>query len=189
MSTPRTAIFLQNACLSHRYIRNSDTSTVVERPERVRAVKIGLAAAIARIKEINSDKRVDGSHASDLSDPAPTVNGLEPDHSAGDLTAALEQMRLDSQSGPFSTPSHEHGHEAVDVIHSSAKINILNHSAVKYIHGDIDGDIYLENLLSWAKASEQKIAEDGTEIPEGLSQGDLYRESPFPFTVLPAYFR
>ncbi|GAA6032029.1 hypothetical protein JCM8097_003395 [Rhodosporidiobolus ruineniae] len=47
---PRTSILFQPACLGHRYIRNSDIGTIVERPERIRAVKVGVAAAFARLE-------------------------------------------------------------------------------------------------------------------------------------------
>ena len=47
----KTAILIQDACYQHRYIRSKDLSAIVERPERIRAVKVGLSAAIARIEE------------------------------------------------------------------------------------------------------------------------------------------
>jgi hypothetical protein len=50
----RTAIFIQDECLSHRFIRSRDTSGIVERPERLHAVKLGLAAAISRIEDAES---------------------------------------------------------------------------------------------------------------------------------------
>lgn len=46
---PELAVFVQEACLEHRYLRTKDVSTIVERPERLRAVKIGIAAAFARL--------------------------------------------------------------------------------------------------------------------------------------------
>lgn len=46
---PELAVFIQEACLEHRYLRTKDVSTIVERPERLRAVKIGIAAAFARL--------------------------------------------------------------------------------------------------------------------------------------------
>lgn len=49
-SPRRTAVILQDACLKHRYTRNSDIGTIVERPERIRAVKTGVAAAWARLE-------------------------------------------------------------------------------------------------------------------------------------------
>lgn len=49
----RTCVILQEACTKHRYTRNSDIGTIVERPERVRAVKTGVAAAWARLESRN----------------------------------------------------------------------------------------------------------------------------------------
>ena len=54
---------------------------------------------------------------------------------------------------------------------------MFNHPAVKFIHGDVDGDAYLENLRAWARDSQDKILRGESEIPEGLSPGDLYRKS------------
>ena len=34
LSRSRTAIFLQDACYQHRFIRSTDLSLIVERPER-----------------------------------------------------------------------------------------------------------------------------------------------------------
>ena len=51
-SPPTTAVYLQDACYQHRYIRSKDLSNIVERPERLRAVKVGPAAAIARLEEV-----------------------------------------------------------------------------------------------------------------------------------------
>ncbi|KAI0338095.1 Arginase/deacetylase [Trametopsis cervina] len=43
-------IYLQDACLRHKFIRDRDASNVFERPERLRAVNIGIAAAYARLE-------------------------------------------------------------------------------------------------------------------------------------------
>lgn len=46
--TIQTAIFFQPSCVLHRFVRNkTDISTIVERPERIRAVKAGVALALA----------------------------------------------------------------------------------------------------------------------------------------------
>ena len=47
---PDTAIYLQDECYKHKYIRSKDVSTIVERPERIRALKMGIGAAIARLE-------------------------------------------------------------------------------------------------------------------------------------------
>jgi histone deacetylase HOS3 len=138
-------IFLQNACFAHRYIRSRDTSAIVERPERLRAVELGLAAVIARFESVLLQ----------------TFTSPEPN----DLVSALEQMTL--ATGPS---------KSIPVVTSSASVNILQHPAVKFVHGDIDGDVYLQNLQLWAKDSLDKITKGDSEIPEELSQGDLYRE-------------
>lgn len=48
-SPSRTAFLYQDACFGHRYIRNRHTSDIVERPERLRAIKVGAAAAHASL--------------------------------------------------------------------------------------------------------------------------------------------
>jgi histone deacetylase HOS3 len=51
----------------------------------------------------------------------------------------------------------------------------LDNPAVKYVHGDIDGDVYLQNLKAWARDSEDHITKKGSEMPEGMPPLDLYR--------------
>jgi histone deacetylase HOS3 len=159
-SGPSTTVFLQDACLQHKYIRTKDSSHIVERPERLRAVKIGLCAAISRLEE--SLPVTTG--AVDATTPAE-------DSEADSLVEAIENLRLEQQDSavlplPKGLP--------VQVVRSSAKVDILDHRAVKYIHGDIDGDVYLKHLVEWARQSAEKISNGQSEIPDGLSQGDLY---------------
>ncbi|KAF7422943.1 hypothetical protein PC9H_011107 [Pleurotus ostreatus] len=146
----RPTVFLQNACYEHQYIRSKDSSLIVERPERLRAVNLGLAAAIARL--------------GDYSD-APVAPGKPDDSDASDLADALSRIDINRSSTRD---------EPVNTIRSSASVQLMNNPALKFIHGDIDGDKYLENLTLWIKESRTKIANDQSEIPDGLSQGDLY---------------
>jgi len=152
------AVFLQDACYQHHYIRSRDTSAIVERPERLRAVTIGLAAAIA--------------HLEDALPQASTSGPLEgsKDLVTDNLTAALD--RMDLALDPLKSRQLP-----VSIVQSSASVDLLDHPAVKFVHGDVNGDIYLENLKDWARDSEEKIVKGGSEIPEGLLQGDLYRKS------------
>ncbi|KAJ6544597.1 Arginase/deacetylase [Mycena vulgaris] len=151
----KPAIFLQDACFQHRYMRSRDKSAIVERPERLRAVTIGLAAAISRLEGVATANEGIGN-------PKP----LDPD----DLVAQLGRLNIESSVAASLQPSHP----PVSVVQSSASADILRHPAVKYVHGDIDGDVYLENLIAWAKASRENIAKGESEIPANLSQGDLY---------------
>ncbi len=149
-----TAVFLQDACSQHKYIRTRDSSHVFERPERLRAVKIGLCAAISRIQEQTR--------------PVSTESATSPDPDS--LIAAIENLKLEQAQTDSLLPS---GHP-VQVVRSSAKIDILGDPAVKFIHGDVDGDIYLEKLTEWTSHSMEKISSGQSEIPSELPQGDLY---------------
>jgi hypothetical protein len=46
----KPVVYLQDACLLHKYIRTRDKSNVFERPERLRAINVGIAAAYARLE-------------------------------------------------------------------------------------------------------------------------------------------
>ncbi|KAJ6453097.1 Arginase/deacetylase [Mycena sanguinolenta] len=141
----KPTIFLQDACLGHRYIRSRDLSAIVERPERLRAATVGLSAAISRLEAARSQTA-----------------------SSDDLAAQLARLNIESK------PSEPSADSPVSIVRSSASADILSHPAVKYIHGDVGGDVYLENLVRWIKESKGKIDKGESEIPEGLSQGDLY---------------
>lgn len=160
----RTSIYLQEKCFLHRYIRNKDTSAIVERPERLRAVALGLAVALARLDdEATTTERVDqGSNQASTS-----IND-------GDLLArAMSQLDI-SKSSP--TPASNH----CRVVHSDASFDVVSHPAARFIHAMSEGSTvedYPTRLRTWAQQSESKIANGESEIPEGLSQGDLYRMS------------
>lgn len=157
----RFSIFLQEACLRHQYIRSKDTSTVVEHPGRLRAVNVGIAAALARLESVRHN-----DNAQVKQEPGPSTKS--PDD---DLAAALGKLDISSQANSgFSSAS-----TSSVIVKSNAKVNLLNNAAVKFIHGDIEGDVYLENLIGWAKESRDNIAKNGSEIPSNMSQGDLYR--------------
>lgn len=49
----RPSVYLQHTCLRHRYIRTKDLDGVWERPERLRAINVGVAALYARLEEAN----------------------------------------------------------------------------------------------------------------------------------------
>ncbi|EIW59314.1 Arginase/deacetylase [Trametes versicolor FP-101664 SS1] len=155
---PQTSVFLQKACLQHRYIRTRDNSHIVERPERLRAVNIGLAATVARLEEVappTSETRATGSTATD--------------EDADELTKALGKLQLEAPS------RLDHSARVpVAFVQSDASADLLSHPAVKFVHGDIERDVYLEALTAMAKDSQDKVNKGESEIPEGYSQGDLY---------------
>jgi len=159
-----TGVFVQNSCLQHRYIRSKDLSTIVERPERLRAVNIGLSAAIARLEELFLAER----NATDQSHP------VKDETTQNDLIDDMSKLSL-SQSFPKSPGASS----PVTITNSQATVDLLNHPAVKFIHGDIERDIYLENLRKWAAESVEKIKNGESEIPDNFFQGDLYCTCPY----------
>lgn len=155
------AVFLQDACLRHQYIRSRDLSTIVERPERVRAVKAGLAVVLSRLEGLNVAPRQEPSQL--------PMDALNPDPSnPDDLAKALNQMTLEAST---LSPGRK---VPVHITHSTASVDLLHNVAVKFIHGDIDGNAYLEKLKAWMVNSVDKISEGESEIPPNLPQGDLY---------------
>ncbi|KAG8214337.1 hypothetical protein J3R82DRAFT_9301 [Butyriboletus roseoflavus] len=116
----RTAIFIQDDCLKHRFIRSRDTSGIFERPERLRAVQLGLAAAISRIEDAES--------AMSVSMPEP-ASVAQAGTDEGDLTAALARMAIaaptaapassNSRSSPLRTAS-------VTIRRTSTSISLLD---------------------------------------------------------------
>ncbi|KAI9510610.1 Arginase/deacetylase [Russula earlei] len=94
------------------------------------------------------------------------------DTDADSLVEAMQSLRFeqDRDSPGLVLPK---GHP-IQVVQSTAKVDISSHPAVKYIHGDVDGDVYLDKLAEWAQRSAEKISNGQSEIPSELPQGDLY---------------
>ncbi|KAH7885576.1 arginase deacetylase [Phlebopus sp. FC_14] len=167
--TNRTAIFLQDECLKHRFIRSRDTSDIVERPERLRAVKTGLAAAISRVGEFVST--TDGSSTGKLGGLRGESVPVSLDSGTDKLAEALERLNIASSADVGGAKLRT---SSIDIRRTTATVDLLDHQAVKYVHGDIDGDVYLESLIAWARDSQENIAKKGSEIPEGIPPLDLY---------------
>ena len=159
MALRRATVFLQDACLLHQYIRSKDTSAIVERPERLRAINVGVAAFCARLEALLLSLHQAKNE--------PQSNAASADE---DIVAALGRLNIQAPS-QYGSPSFP-----IRIHQSKATLDLLNHPAVKFVHGDIERDVYLENMIRWSKESRDNIATRSTEIPEGLSQGDLYRE-------------
>ena len=146
---PPTKVYPQEACLLHQLIRSKDTSTVVERPQRLRAINVGISAILSRLE----------------STPPPDETKSYHD----ELVHALN--RIDLSGGTKRVLE-----KPIDIVKSTSTVDVLNHPAVKFVHGDVEGDVYLENLIKWTKESRQKIIDEGCEIPVGMPKGDLYCE-------------
>lgn len=172
------ALILQDECYKHRYIRSKDVSLIVERPERLRALKVGFAAAIARIEEARGLREmfdVDRDPKLDMTDG---------------LTRALEGLDIKPKP-PMGVTN------VCDVVQPPVTLQYLSSDpAVRMVHaagadGEGHGDMkHLDRLAKWARESEDKIRKGESEIPQGFSQGDLYSKvlrlpaSPFRLTLI-----
>ncbi|KAG8862471.1 hypothetical protein FRB96_001542 [Tulasnella sp. 330] len=166
---PTTTIFLQEQCFRHRFIRRKDTSGIVERPERLRAVAAGLSAALARLED-EADRSRNGSQQQQTSVENPGITATEP--SDGEqLTYAMSLLDLSSRPA-----------RSLDsicrIIHSTASADLTSHPGARFIHAPqkflSSEEDYLATLKSWAVESQSKIMSGASEIPDAFSQGDLY---------------
>ncbi|KDQ15129.1 hypothetical protein BOTBODRAFT_109192 [Botryobasidium botryosum FD-172 SS1] len=177
MEPSRTAVFLQPAGLQHRYIRKKHAlSDIVERPERLRAVCVGVAAAIARLdaREVRRDNKTTLSGAE-----GSTVAPLKQGTIADDLVNALDRLHLQAAASGAPAQAQAPQESVVRLVQSRATLDIYTHPAVQFVHGE-DPTLptskgYLRDLGSWCATSQEKINEGGSEIPPGYPQGDLYR--------------
>jgi hypothetical protein len=151
-------IYLQDACLLHKYIRTRDKSNVFERPERLRAVNVGIAAAYARLE-----------------------------FAAKQNTAKARPKRLGSDKGrPFdivrSAAKVDFAtHVAAQHVHGV--VNTHDDDDDGEAGGD-DGAYgygmgYTSRLTLWCARSKDEIARTGSEIPD-VHEQDLYRAYGFP---------
>ena len=164
LSSPRTLLLIQDECYKHRYIRTKDDSFIVERPQRLRALKLGFAAAISRLEEIVASDNPQKSASSTQLDPA------------SELANALDTLSLSPKIIPSITNVCEISHHPVSLQYLSSD------PAVRMIHAaDPEGDGFnslehLDRLAKWARESEERIKKGECEIPTGFPQNDLYSQ-------------
>ena len=181
-------LFIQPACLQHRYIRQPNASHIFERPERLRAVLLGVAAAVARLEEaegILNNLGTSDSSSSLKPDPSPNGGHLpSPQTTSDDLSGLLSGLNIGSNFVPPTahlnivnppTPPFSPGqillhHPALQLAHSPPSTGWQQEASLT------TSSTYLKDLHKWASEAVEKIRETGCEIPSGLglNQGDLY---------------
>ncbi|GAA5856329.1 hypothetical protein JCM8547_000871 [Rhodosporidiobolus lusitaniae] len=122
-TTPRSFVLFQPACAGHHYARGTDIGTIVERPERLRAIKTGVAAAWARLE------KQDGERWKPL--------GLEQEKDEdedelGDLLSGLS-LTGGTQKGAGKGKKKEVRGGAFDILESSAVLAVDDPS-IRFIH-------------------------------------------------------
>ncbi|KAL9938270.1 hypothetical protein V8E36_002893 [Tilletia maclaganii] len=138
-SSPAAAvdILIAPACLQHRYVRSHDLSAIVERPERLRAVVLGIAAAIGRAQHthiIPEARSGAGSGPGTVKREAGWAGGDD------DLASRLQGMNLDrARRGEASSSEPSSTSNAVNVwlCNRSLELNPPD-PAVAFVHAHPD---------------------------------------------------
>ena len=138
-------------CFQHKYIRSKNKSDIVEHPKQLCAISIGISCAIACLESIQPDYSPDKEQLND--------------DNVHHLARTLENIQI--------SPIHICT-GVLQILKSQAIVDILNNASVKFAHGDINSNTYLQKLKDWAVNSWDAISLNSLEIPEGLPQGDLY---------------
>ena len=122
-SPPRTAVLFQPACTLHRYIRTTDDSTIVERPHRIRAVKVGAAAAWARLEQQQQLGANDDDDLDQLLEGLTLGGGTGRSKypRGGDFKGKGRARQVIGGGGPF------------DILDSDAQLPV-DHAALRYVH-------------------------------------------------------
>ena len=162
---PQLGLFIQPACLQHKYIRHASSAHIFERPERLRAVLLGVASAISRLE---GEEKNNGTTSKPSDDLSTLLSSLSINSGAFLPPSYLSVV-------PQPTPPRTPGqvllhHRALQLVHSPPPDDGL------YQASQTASSSYLKDLLKWATEAAEKIRETGCEIPSGLglNQGDLY---------------
>jgi histone deacetylase HOS3 len=190
-STEPLGLFIQPACLQHKYIRHPNSSHIFERPERLRAVLLGVAAAVARLEEAEAAVATalgpSTQSSSSSSTGASAAETKEATSNGDDLSSLLSGLSINVNpisGSSFQPPNH------LSIITPPPTGQpgqiLLHHPALQFAHSPASSDLiegmsapsstYLRDLHKWASEAVEMIKTTGCEIPsgKGLNQGDLY---------------
>ena len=148
----RAIAYTQDACLQHRNIAVGGAKRSLERPERLQAVNVGIAAIYARLEEAAASRQ-----------PAQKAKTRKTAKSIGEISPTPFAI-VRSTKSLVEIPSHP---AARDVLH------------IKTEDDEERALTYAETLALWCKESRQKIVQRQRELPKEL-EADLYRELPRP---------
>lgn len=143
---PLLDLILAPAVLAHRYVRGSDVSLIVERPERVRAVLLGASAVLGRIAAGEMNEKDTPLNVSKEWSPAGAT------FVADDLVAQMAGMSMAARKNCPSTKQMDKCASdkaslwsPLQFLHSTKSASLLKHPAVTAVHA-IDDD-FLEAIL------------------------------------------
>lgn len=179
-SSTELGVYFQPACLQHKYIRHADSSHIFERPERLRAVMVGVAAAVARCEAADTAaasfatrvRQQDVVSRGALGHETPPVASAQ-----DDLSSLLDSLSLQTPAKgrlPFEpttvlnvVPPPSLPPVSGNILLHSAAVN-LSHStppaapfeplaSATSSSADIPQSSYLRNLVKWAAEAPDRI--------------------------------
>ena len=189
------ALCLQPACVKHRWIRTSNASHIYERPERIRAVLLGAAAAISRLESSETQEKDDFKEDTQDRGEEENRNARESTTDVSDLLGSLNISGSTPKPTPQSNTSdpesrYLHIPQPVQVDSSSslkASRTIHNHPALQIVHAPLEDTSlttlannsstlfpqspYLKQLCTWALEAPEKIKKGECEIPSRYDPG------------------
>lgn len=189
------AVLLQPACTSHKWIRTPDTPHLMERPERIRAVLVGVAAATANLEIERAEEVARRGNAEEKSQVSGGREGTP------DISAMMGGLSLET-SGTGRNPNPGRPSEFIhlpQVVHPAGVLDpasrgktLRHHPALQYAHsetpespfpalGTSSGSsatptsTYLPALLRWCLQAPEKVTRGECEIPragDGTEEGE-----------------
>ncbi|CAO1636998.1 unnamed protein product [Parajaminaea phylloscopi] len=160
---PLLDVIVAPAVMAHRFVRGRDVSLIVERPERIRAVLLGVAAVYGRIaagelsetaakpgfQEIGPAKGPSAVAASDEDDLASQLAGM----------SMAAPKRIDRPQDEGESASQEPPHlppRPMQILHSAYSVPIDRHAALNAVHATEDDT--LEAILPEIEARRRSKA-------------------------------
>lgn len=148
-------VILQSLCHLHRWSRTSNDLHIYERSDRLRSIRLGIAAAHGRLRAAYPDRAsVKGKEKTPTDQPSDTLESL------------LEGLTIRSSR---TNEGSIHDGYPFAVTSTSRRLSLLS-QAVTLAHGSD----YASRLTAFLAGVAEAHASLRSEVPEELSQGDLY---------------
>jgi histone deacetylase HOS3 len=168
---PALDIYLAPAVQSHRFVRSRDVSLIVERPERIRALCLGVAGVLGRIEAASPGGEAKVKEEDELS---AALQGLSVDAARAPIA-----VHLHTSAAPLSPPS-----PALVDIHSAPLpgseepyVEVLARLCAAAPSSPPPPAAHKPVQRSPARRGSESSDEEPqhvSEVPAPLSQGDLY---------------
>jgi histone deacetylase HOS3 len=155
---PDVGVILQSLCHLHRWTRTSNDLHIYERSDRLRSIRLGIAAAHGRLRAAFPHRSsVKGKEKATVDPPHDSLENL------------LENLTIKPNGNDSMVSSVLHEGYPFGVSTTTKRLSLLS-QAVTLAHG---AD-YASRLTRYLAGVTGAHASQKSEVPDDLSQGDLY---------------